>query len=335
MRATILLLLVGSGAAGCVRSYADAPALPYAEVPYVGPDGAAWPEEHLTLDGVAAHYRMKSTPTITYVELNPEGAKTLIFVHGLGSYLKFWQPQLNHFAALGYRVVALDMVGYGKSDKPGSFPYTMEAMADVVLALRQHLGGPAPVLVGHSMGGQTALSYAIRYPDQLSALVLTSPAGFETFSAREKAWFRKVFATTLVTLADEHAIWGAIRENNFDRWRDDLEWLIEERVRTAKNDDFEAYAYANVRSVHGLLENDFVRQSLEHVTVPTLIVHGDADRLIPNRFLHAGATVDVMRVGADRIPDATLITLPGCGHTVQLDCPADYNAAVEAFLKAR
>jgi hypothetical protein len=57
MRATMLLWLVPLGATGCVRSYADAPALPYAEVPYVGPDGAAWPEERLALDDVAVHYR--------------------------------------------------------------------------------------------------------------------------------------------------------------------------------------------------------------------------------------------------------------------------------------
>ena len=227
------------------------------------------------------------------------------------------------------------MLGYGKSAKPGTFPYTTEAMAEVVREVLHTEGIQDAILIGHSMGGQVALSYAIQFPDQLKALVLTSPAGFEQFDPKEKAWFRSVFTTSLIRSTSEYGIWGSIRRNNFSRWSPDYEWLIEERVRMVDNLDFEAYAYANVRSVHGLANNDFVRTNLGRVGVPTLIIHGDEDRLIPNPFLHGGSTKDVMEYGREQIPDATLMTLEGCGHTVQIDCWRTYNVIVDRFLRTK
>jgi len=319
---------------GCVTSYAARPALSFQDFDYSSPDGKPWPVKRLALPDTAATHALARVPEVAYVELNPEGAQTVVFVHGLGSYLKFWRYQLDAFAARGYRVLALDLPGYGKSDKPASFPYTMEAMADVVHEFSRKLGAPQPILVGHSMGSQTALSYALRYPQDVKALVLTSPAGFEHFSPREKAWFKRSFSTALIKSATEYSIWGSVRQGNFERWRPELDWLIEERVRVAKSPEFDAYAYANVRTVNGLAHNDFVRESLAQVAVPTLIIYGENDRLIPNPFLHGGSARDIMRYGHERISGSKLVGLAGCGHTVQMDCPQEYNPQVLGFLEA-
>lgn len=328
------LLLVASimllGA--CVKSYRSAPTLEFSQLPYRSLVGKTWPQHRYRLKKVSKTYRMKSQPEICYVELNPRGAQTLVFIHGLGSYLKFWRYQLDHFAAQGYRVIAVDLPGYGKSDKPASFPYTMEAMADTVRELLGHLGVQRPVLIGHSMGGQTALSYAIRYPREPRAVVLTSPAGFETFSPRERAWFLKVMTTRFVKSAGEYAIWGSVRHGNFYRWRSDYEWLVEERVRLKKAKQFEQYAYANVRSVAGLANNNFVRQSAAKIVAPTLIIFGEKDRLIPNPFMHGGFTRDVMQSGAEKIRGSKLVGLPRCGHTVQIDCHEEYNRTLARFV---
>jgi pimeloyl-ACP methyl ester carboxylesterase len=327
------LLALAGLSTGCVTSYAGRAPLSFQDFDYSSTQGKPWPVRRLALPDTAAALALKQVPEVAYVELNPQGAQTLVFIHGLGSYLKFWRYQLDDFAARGYRVLAVDLPGYGKSDKPASFPYTMEAMADVVHEFAQKLHAPQPILVGHSMGGQTALSYALRYPQDVKALVLTSPAGFEHFSAREKAWFKRSFGTSLIKSATESAIWGSVRQSNFEHWRPELNWLIEERVRVAKTPEFDAYAYANVRTVNGLAHNDFVRDSLGQVAVPTLIVYGEDDRLIPSPFLHGGWARDVMRYGHEHIPGSKLVGLAGCGHTVQMDCPAEYNPQVLAFLE--
>jgi pimeloyl-ACP methyl ester carboxylesterase len=327
------LLLLAGLSTGCATSYSSRPPLSFQDFDYSSPEGKPWPLQRLALPDTAEAHRLTSVPEIAYVELNPEGQRTLIFIHGLGSYLKFWRYQLDAFAAQGYRVIAVDLPGYGKSDKPASFPYTMEAMADAVHELASKVCIDKPILLGHSMGGQTALSYAIRYPDDLSALVLTSPAGFEKFSRKEQAWFKRSFSTQLIKSAPEYGIWGSVRQSNFERWRPELEWLIEERVRVAKSPEFDSYAYANVRTVDGLAHDDFVRDSLGHITVNTLIVYGEDDRLIPNPFLHGGEARDIMMYGHEHIRRSQLVGLEGCGHTVQMDCPQEYNAQVLAFLK--
>jgi pimeloyl-ACP methyl ester carboxylesterase len=321
-----------AGLAGCTPSYIDAAPMRFPDLPYTSAEGQPWPEKSLVLPRVQALYGLPTPLGVRYVELNAAGQVPLLFVHGLGSYLKFWRGQLDAFAAQGYRVVAIDLPGFGKSDKPASFPYTMEAMAEVVREVSQTLGLDRPVVLGHSMGGQTALSLAIRHPEALRALVLTAPAGFERFSRRERLWFERVFTSTLIEHAPEHEIRSSIVYNNFAQWRPELEWLVEERVRLSQAPDFGAYAYANVRAVHGLAANDFVRENLDKVRVPTLVVFGDQDRLIPNPFLHGGETEDLMAEGTRRIKGAQLNRLRGCGHAVQLDCPAEYNGAVQRFL---
>jgi pimeloyl-ACP methyl ester carboxylesterase len=332
MRTLLLSSLVF--AAACTPRYGDRPPLAFADLSYTSTDGKPWPTATRELPELARTYGMKRAPRVAYVELNPAGDKgTIVFIHGLGSYLKFWWFQLDTFAAKGWRVVAIDLPGYGKSEKPASFPYTMEAMADAVRELLAALEVEHPVVVGHSMGGQTALSWAIRYPTEPRALVLTSPAGFETFGAREQAWMERSYTVSLIQRLPEYAIWGSVAQANFSRWRDELSWLVEDRVRLAKGSGFDQYAYAQVRSVQGLTHNDFVRQSLGQVMAPTLVVYGDSDRLIPNPFMHGGRPGDVFEKGARAIPGAKAVALEVCGHAVQLDCPAEYNAAVGAFLE--
>ena len=71
-------------------------------------------------------------------------------------------------------------------------------------------------------------------------------------------------------------------------------------MRLARASQFDAYAYAQVRSVDGLAHNDFVRDSLPKVLAPTLIVYGSEDKLIPNAFLHGGFVSGVMKYGASK-----------------------------------
>lgn len=334
MRAAVLTLTLTLILAGCVPSYARMAPLEFQDIPYRADNGESWPTRSAALPKTAELHGLVEVPELSYVELNPEGKETLVFLHGLGSYLKFWRYQLDAFAAKGYRVLAIDMLGYGKSSKPSSFPYTMEAMGDVVKELLDQLEIEAPILVGHSMGGQVASSFAIRYPKRLRAVALTAPAGFERFSEREKLWFRGAFSTELVKSTSEAGIYASVRRNNFYRWSDDYAWLIEERARLAGAKEFDRYAYAQVRSVQGLVETDFVRAKASSIEVPVLIVHGDRDRLIPNPFLHGGESRELMEEAAAKIPKSKLVTLRSCGHTVQIDCHAEYNAELLGWLES-
>src|SRR5277367_3813679 len=81
---------------GCTPRYSTLPPLPFAEFKYAGPSGKPWPIAYTQLPETAKAYGMDKAPKIAYVELNPQGTKgNLVFIHGLGSYLKFWYFQLD------------------------------------------------------------------------------------------------------------------------------------------------------------------------------------------------------------------------------------------------
>jgi pimeloyl-ACP methyl ester carboxylesterase len=99
----------------------------------------------------------------------------ILLVHGWCCDHAYFAPQLEHFANRGHRVVAVDLRGHGRSDKPeGS--YAMEVFADDLAWLCEQIGLAKPVVVGHSMGGIVAFDLAARYPDLPSGVVMLDAA---------------------------------------------------------------------------------------------------------------------------------------------------------------
>jgi pimeloyl-ACP methyl ester carboxylesterase len=93
----------------------------------------------------------------------------VLLVHGIACDHTTFAPQFEHFACRGHRVVAVDLRGHGKSDKPHQ-SYTMQLFADDLAWMCEQLGLQKPVVIGHSMGGVVTL--ALRYPDLPSAIVM-------------------------------------------------------------------------------------------------------------------------------------------------------------------
>jgi pimeloyl-ACP methyl ester carboxylesterase len=96
--------------------------------------------------------------------------RPLLFVHGWCCDHSFFAPQFEHFAREGHWVVAVDLRGHGKSDKPHE-DYSMQLFADDLAFFCRELQLEKPVVVGHSMGGVVAFAFAERYPDLPSAIV--------------------------------------------------------------------------------------------------------------------------------------------------------------------
>ncbi|MEO1483791.1 MAG: alpha/beta hydrolase [Myxococcota bacterium] len=302
------------------------------QLPYESPAGVQWPERSVVLRELSTAMELSEPLRLHYVELNPSGSQVLVFLHGLGSYLKFWRYQLDRFANLGFRVIALDLPGFGKSSKPRAFGYSMQDQARVLNAFLSSIDAPKPVLVGHSMGGHISLNYAINYPESVRAIGLASPAGFERFSRTDKTWLKSVFTTSLLLSGTAESVYTNLVNNNFAQWRKDYEWLIAERLGLRRDPAFKDYAHANVKAVHGLLETEFTRAKINQISVPVMIVYGTRDRLIPNRFMHPGPTAEVMDYGHVKIKDSVLHALDGYGHTLQIDGSERFNAHLTEFL---
>lgn len=267
--------------------------------------------------------------TIAYVD-EGSGSETLVFVHGLGSYLRAWEKNIHELSGF-YRCIALDLPGYGQS---GASPegYHPKYFAAVLAQMMAKLALKNVILVGHSMGGQIAIQLGLDYPESIKKLVLVAPAGLETFSDAEKMWFKQIYTPAFVAAATPEQV----RQNyqlNFFKMPEDAETMINDRIQQMQTEGFAAYCEMIPQCVMGMLEQP-VFDRLSELKLPVLILFGKEDSLIPNKFLHPGLTTEaVAAMGIEKIPHAQLHMVSEAGHFVQWEKPTEVNQSISDFVK--
>ena len=287
------------------------------------------PIEYDDLDyGYEVKYNQVRNIKIAYID-EGNGENTLLLIHGLGTYAKGWIKNIDALAN-DYRVIAVDLPGYGKSDK-GYYKYTLDFYAQVLTEMMDNLGIEKVTPVGHSMGGQIAMRLALEYSDRVDKLVLISPAGFERFENGEGDWLVKVMTPDLVKDTPIRSIDTNLRYNFYETPAD-AEFLITERIQLRGASEFENYCYAVSKNVQAMIDG-YVWDSLDHISQETLILWGENDELIPNRFLHAGWTKDIAQIGMERIPNNETMLFPKCGHFVQFEKSDETNMAILNFME--
>ena len=268
-------------------------------------------------------------PQVAYIDAG-SGPQTLLLIHGLAANAGFWRYNIPELAE-HYRVIAVDLPGYGRSQKDNDYPYDMSFFAGTMVKLMDELGLRQVVPVGHSMGGQIALTMALQHPDRVSKLVLLSPAGVEPFEPGEGAWLGNVLTMKGINEGSEESIRRNLA-SNFYNWSDRLEWMVEERARQAKSEDMQWFSHAVVQSVHGMLDEP-TTALLPNVKQPAVIIFGRYDGLIPNPYLHPGRTRPVFENGAAAMPNAQLVEIDDAGHILQIEKPAEVNRAILGFVR--
>ncbi len=265
--------------------------------------------------------------TIAYID-EGRGERPLLLIHGLGTNAKSWQRNIPAWSR-DHRVIALDLAGYGHSSK-AHYPYSLAFHVATLTGLLDALGIDQAIWVGHSMGGQVALSAALHEPDRVAALVLLSSAGFEPFTDGESDWMKRTVTPELVKSASHRAIASHIHAN-FYRTPQDAEFFITDRIRLRGASDFDLYCYAVWRNVVAMLDAPLLSR-LPEIERPTLIVFGENDQLIPNPYLHGGFSRAVAERGQRAIGGSKLLMLPQCGHMSMFEKADEVNAAVLEFV---
>ncbi len=251
----------------------------------------------------------------------------IILIHGLGSSLESWMRNL-HFLGGRSRVFAPDVVWFGQSDKPRD-EVTGDFFVRFITRVMDAIGLQRAVLVGNSMGGMIACKTALDHTERVSGLVLVDSAGF----GRELAWWlrlRTLFkpARRKIKVSRWAARWVAAWIA-YD-WRTIGDEFIDQVVsREVEPEAVEAYARvlrfgADWRGLKPLAVQE-IRDAAHKIRVPTLIIWGKQDRVIP--VAHA-------EVARQRIPSATLHIIDRCGHAPMLEKPDEFNRLVDDFVHA-
>ena len=259
---------------------------------------------------------------VNYVEIGV--GKPIVFVHGISGCWQNWLENLPVFAA-GRRAIALDLPGFGASPMP-SWAIEMPAYGRLLNDFCEKLGLEGATLVGNSMGGLIAVEAATTAPSRFERLVLVSAAGIiNTWSPRLRAmvtaWAWKEFGPHFADRGREIVSRPRARELVFrpflrypNRLREDL--LLEQIVNGLK----QAEGFGD--ALQTLIVHDS-RERLAAIEMPTLIVWGLSDRVIP-----VAAAASYHR----RIPHSRLEIFERTGHVPQLERPLRFNALLENFL---
>jgi len=274
--------------------------------------------------------------TIAYLDTGPPrnappDVPTLVFLHGLATYGLSWWPNIAALRAR-YRCIALDLPGHGLSSR-GDHAYSMRFFAHSVLHLLGALRLQSVCLVGHSMGGQIALTAVAEEPRCAERLVLCAPAGFETFGFFERTAYSASMHAFGLFSDDESSLRSGIRSSfsrHFPpaaaRMTDDLLHLLRPHSRSQ-------YRRIIDRCISGMLDAP-VWDRLPAVQQPTLVVFGEEDRLIPANPFSQQRPADVARAGTDRMPRAALRLVPRAGHFVHWEAAALVNDWITEWVES-
>jgi 3-oxoadipate enol-lactonase len=252
---------------------------------------------------------------ISYGDRGRGREMALLLVHGFPLDRRLWAAQVDTFANMT-RVITPDLRGHGRSQVvPG--PFTMEQHADDLAALLDHLRVRRAVVVGLSMGGYVAFAFWRRHPERVRSLILADtraePDSAAARAGRDAA-IAKVQQTGATAYADEMLPRLLAPDS-----------LADGKIAGAARKMITEQPIAGiVGALGGLRDRADSQATLPTITVPTLVIAGDADVITPPADAQALAAA---------IPGARLAVIPRAGHLSPLENPRAFNAAVRAFLR--
>jgi pimeloyl-ACP methyl ester carboxylesterase len=278
--------------------------------------------------------------TMAYMDVPPASepnGKAVVLMHGkaFGGY--YFHNVIEALTGSGYRVVAPDQIGWGRSSKP-DIHYSFHLLAANTAALLDHLGVGRVAVLGHSTGGMTATRFTLMNPDRVTHLVLEDPLGLadyrtgippqseETLYEHELHWTDPAVIRAYVEgyfLHPDPAIWQP---------------LADVLVRVTLSPDYPRWARAAALAFQMIYQQP-VRSEYPLIVPPTLLVVGAEDHTVPlgnyatpREAARLGDFVALSAAAAEDIPLATHVVLPECGHIPHLEVPDKFLAELLPFL---
>lgn len=250
---------------------------------------------------------------------------TVLLIHGFGGSAEGWRKTGEVLAGAGYHALAFDCLGFGKSDKPGDAPYSLEMFAQHFAEALGLLGIDQATIIGHSMGGKYALATALLYPSLVSGLVLVNSDGFAEPAAMSSVGKLPPVCATVLWLSGQPMIVRGMLSAAFHQ----PESFITEELFTHARDAF--LGPENRRALTALsqrydqvdLQLSGMRARLSELRVPTLLAWAEDDRIFPLRYGH---------IAAGEIPNAHLVVFPRCGHYLQIEAARRFYGLLLGFL---
>jgi len=245
----------------------------------------------------------------------------VVFIHGFPTSSHLWHDVVPLMPP-GHRLVVLDLLGYGRSDRPLDRPVDARAHANRLVEIFDELHIDRACVVGHGFGGGVAQAVAIDHRDRVSHLGLVDSTGCDHWPALSRAFTRA--ALPMMQLLPPHALIGVLHADllggygNPERAGHAIDLYLRPFDCAEGRESIAAHA-KGISSP----ENKTLASSLGTIAAPTAIVWGESDRVMP---------IGVARKLAEAIPNATLDVIPGARHFTPTEAPRPIADAIERLL---
>ncbi|MDQ0465280.1 pimeloyl-ACP methyl ester carboxylesterase [Caulobacter ginsengisoli] len=266
--------------------------------------------------GLHVHYRDQG---------NPKGP-VLVLVHGFSANVDTWEPWVKRLGGT-YRIVSLDLPGHGLTQAPPGFQVGPTTFLDVVQGVVDHLKLQKFVLAGNSMGGAVAWNYALVHPERLDGLVLVDAGGWaHPQEGRDGPVIFKVMANpigrALLHNLDARGLTKAGLEDAYLDKTLVTDALVDRYVDLARAPGHRDILFG----LQATFRDPATPQKLAVIKIPTLVMHGRQDKLVP--FADGEAF-------AKAIPGATLDAYGQVGHVPMEQIPDRSAANLDSWIKLK
>jgi 4,5:9,10-diseco-3-hydroxy-5,9,17-trioxoandrosta-1(10),2-diene-4-oate hydrolase len=258
-----------------------------------------------------------------------EKGSTVILLHGVGCHVEFWEKNIAALAQ-EHRVFAIDIVGFGRTDKPDEFYRSqhMAYMANFVLDFMNAMDIDKASLVGNSMGGGISIVVAAQAPERVEKIVLVDSAGL----GRKISFMLRLMTIPVIgEVLTKPTRQGAVRfvqMGSYDpsQINEDFIDRVADINKIPGNQRSLLSVLRESLNMFGMkkgLLDDF-SSCLKKINAPILVIWGRQDRIIP---------VTDGEVAVEKMTDVRLHIMDQAGHSPQIDKPEEFNAAVLDFLR--
>lgn len=246
---------------------------------------------------------------IHFQEFGDATKPTIILIHGYTASLYVWKTVAPVLADSGFHVIAIDMLGFGYSDKPSWFDYAITSQARFIARFMNRLGIGRATMVGSSYGGAVAATLALDYPERVEKLVLVDTVCNDNLKKHpilKLAAIPGIGEAITPFLVDSRAFQRYRMRGTLARANHQL--ITSERVESILRPLTAADAHRSLLATSRAWSACRIEQDAYLINQPTLIIWGEDDKVIPlddGRMLH------------DSILNSRLIILRDCGHVPQ------------------
>jgi pimeloyl-ACP methyl ester carboxylesterase len=274
---------------------------------------------------------------VFYMDEKPANwnGQTVILLHGKNFPAAYWGKTIGILVKEGYRVVAPDQPGFGKSSKH-LIDYSFSMLCSVTRQLMDTLGIKTAHIVGHSTGGMLAMHFAVTYPDRLNKLVLQDPLGLEDWQAMGAPprtiddWYKDEIKLTYEDVLNN-------QQQYYYNWDEQYRIWADVQYGQMKGPHMEQSAQVSARLYNMIYTQPVVCQ-IHDIKAKTLLIIGNNDKT----KLARGAKRRVARKlgnyrqmgkwAVKEIPDARLIAYDDCGHLPMFEKEAEFHRDLIGFL---